>query len=334
VAGAIAAFATGAPTAHALPPVSAQVPRTDCRAPVGYQFNAALPGYVVRDRSRGATCVPFSQVDLSPAGYRGDWLVRQFSDARGRRLLAQCRAQPPCAAVAAAESFQPTEFRATGALVPSGRIGPQAQRVDLRAIRRPGFFARAPYEERIARAERHAYTFELRVPPDPFERLNRGLTRPDHVRGWYLRGRGVPDAHGHRVRGLVILLGGRSIETTAIQDPRDPAYTRDPLTGRYVGREYPAGGTEKWGARQWREHLYELWRAGLDVLTFDKRGHGISGGISADDTLQQGLDMLRAIRALDTGDGVRTLGPDGKARSGLAAVRGLVARGQAGACRS
>jgi hypothetical protein len=327
--GALVALTAMAAPAQALPPVSAQVPRTNCRAPVGYQFNATLPGYVVRDRSRGATCVPFAQVDLPPAGYRGDWLVQRFSDARGRRLLAGCRAQPPCAAVASAEAFQPTEFRATGALVAFGRIDPQAQHVDLRAIRRPGFFARAPYEEPIAQAERHAYTFELRVPPDPYERLVRGLSRPDHVRGWYLEGRGVPDGRGHRVRGLVILQGGRSIETTAIQDPRDHAYTRDPLTGRYVGSEYPAGGTEKWGARQWREHLYELWRAGLDVLTFDKRGHGISGSIIADDTLQQGLDMLRAIRALDTGRGVRTLGPDGKERSGLAAVRALVGPGQA-----
>jgi hypothetical protein len=260
--------------------------------------------------------------------------VQRFSDRRGRRLLAECRAQPPCAAVASAEAFQPTEFRATGALVAFGRIDPQAQHVDLRAIRRPGFFARAPYEEPIAQAERHAYTFELRVPPDPYERLVRGLSRP-RPRAWLVP-RGPRRAGRARTPrpGPGDPAGGRSIETTAIQDPRDHAYTRDPLTGRYVGSEYPAGGTEKWGARQWREHLYELWRAGLDVLTFDKRGHGISGSIIADDTLQQGLDMLRAIRALDTGRGVRTLGPDGKQRSGLAAVRALVGPGQARRIRS
>ena len=329
VAGAAVVLAAGAQAAQALPPASAQVPRTDCRAPVGYALNATLPGYAVRDGSQGQVCVPFAQVALPPAGYRGDYLVRQFSDARGRRLLAQCRAKPPCSAVGSGQSFEPEQFRVTGTLVPFGRIDPQAERVDLRAIRRPGFFARPPYAERIAQAERRAYTFELRVPPDPYERLNLGLSRPDRVRGWYLKGRGVPDGRGRRVRGLVILLGGRSIETTATQDPRDPAYTRDPITGKYAGSAYPAGATEKWGARQWREHLYELWRAGLDVLTFDKRGHGISGSIIADDTLQQGLDMLRAIRALDTGRGVRTLGPDGRERSGRSAVRALLRPGQA-----
>ena len=289
------------PAAAASP--AAEVPPTNCRAPVGYQFNATLPGYAVRDGSLGPRCVPFAPVDLPPAGFRGDWLVQRFSDARGRRLLAQCMARPPCAAATSAQSFQPTQFRATGSLVPFGRIDPHAARVDLRAIRRPGFFARAPYREPIARAERRASTFELRVPPDPYERLDRGLTRPDFVRGWYLKGRGVADGRGHRVRALAILLGGRGIETTAVQDPRDPAYTRDPTTGRYVGASYPARGTEKLDARQWRGYLHELWRAGLDVLTFDKRGHGVSGSIMADDTLQQGLDILRAISALDTGSG-------------------------------
>lgn len=315
------------PAAAASP--AAEVPPTNCRAPVGYQFNATLPGYAVRDRSLGPRCVPFAPVDLPPAGFRGDWLVQRFSDARGRRLLAQCMARPPCAAATSAQSFQPTQFRATGSLVPFGRIDPHAARVDLRAIRRPGFFARAPYREPIARAERRASTFELRVPPDPYERLDRGLTRPDFVRGWYLKGRGVADGRGHRVRALAILLGGRGIETTAAQDPRDPAYTRDPTTGRYVGASYPARGTEKLDARQWRGYLHELWRAGLDVLTFDKRGHGVSGSIVADDTLQQGLDILRAISALDTGSGVRTLGPDGKERAGRAAARALLGRGQA-----
>ncbi len=268
--------------------------------------------------------MPFSQVQLPPAGYAGDYLVRQFSDARGRKLLARCRAEPPCATVTAAERYRPSQFRVTGTIVPFGKIDPLAARVDLRDVRRPRFFARAPYREPIARAEPGTYTFEFRVPPEPYERLNRGITKDDRLRGWYIRGAGVPNGRGRRVRALAILLGGRGIETTAVQDPRDPLYTRSASTGGYVGVPYPSRGTEQWGSRHWREYLYKLYRAGFDVLTFDKRGHGISGDINADNTLEQGLDMLRAVRALRTGRGVRTLGPDGARRSGGAAVRALL----------
>jgi pimeloyl-ACP methyl ester carboxylesterase len=87
---------------------------------------------------------------------------------------------------------------------------------------------------------------------------------------------------------------------------------------------YPSRGTEKWGLRQWRTYLYKLNRAGFDVLTFDKRGHGISGGRTGDNTLQQGLDMLRAIDALKTGTGLRVLGPDDKVRAGRPAARALL----------
>jgi hypothetical protein len=321
---AVSALAGSAAGGRGLPPVAVQVPRTDCQAAVGYSANATLDGYVVPDEQLGRTCVPFAQVQLPPGGYRGDYLVRQFSDARGRRLLADCRTHPPCGAVASAEGYRPTQFRVTGTVVKLGHIDPLAARVDLRKIRRPRFFRKAPYREGIARAESRAYTFEFSVPPEPYERLNRHLTRPDRLRGWYIRGAGVPNRRGRRVRALVILAGGRSVETTAVQDPRDPLYTRSATTGKYVPVSYPARGTEMWGARAWRGYLYKLYRAGFDVLSFDKRGHGISGDLSADNTLQQGLDMLRAIRALHTGRGVRTLGPNGVRRSGRRAVRALL----------
>jgi hypothetical protein len=321
---ALVVLALGTEAAQALPKPSEQVPATDCTARVGYNRNTTLPGYVVRDGTLGKTCVPFSQVPLPPAGYAGDYLVKQFSDARGRRLLAQCRAAPPCATVAAAERYRPTQLRVTGRIVPFGKIDPHAARVDLRDIRRPRFFARAPYREPIARAEPRAYTFDFGVPPEPYERLNRGITKDDRLRGWYLRGAGVPNGRGRRVRALAILLGGRNIETTAVQDPRDPLYARSASTGRYAGVGYPSRGTEQWGGRHWRESLYRLHRAGFDVLSFDKRGHGISGDINADNTLQQGLDMLRAVRALRSSRGVRTLGPDGVRRSGRSAVRAVL----------
>ena len=61
------------------------------------------------------------------------------------------------------------------------------------------------------------------------------------------------------------------------------------------------------------------------MLTFDKRGHGISGGLSADNALQQGLDMLRALDALPDGTRLRLLAPDGRNYSGPAAARQLTA---------
>ena len=254
--------------------------------------------------------------------------MQEFSDEAARRALAACEAQPPCSTITGIRNYTPQPFRATGALVPEGRIDPHLFNVDLRQVRRPAFFKRAPYEEPIAEAERRTYTFEFTVPPEPYERLIRGVTTPVKLRGWYMRGTGVQDGPGRRMRALVIFIGGRSIETTAVQDPRDPLYTRSASTGSYVPVSFPGRGTEKWGARLWREYLNKLNQAGFDVLTFDKRGHGISGGLTPDNTLQQGLDMLRAIQALETGDGVRTLGPDGQLRAGVAAVRGLVAPGE------
>jgi pimeloyl-ACP methyl ester carboxylesterase len=296
---------------------------------VGFALNGSLPGYLVPDKQLATTCVPFTQVPLAPAGYRGDYRVQEFSDVAARRALAACEAKPPCPAVEAARTYQPVQFRKTGTIVPQGRIDPHASNVDLRQIRRPGFFGRAPYREPIAQAQHRTYTFEFTVPPEPYERLNRGITTPVKLRGWYLKGSGVPDSRGRRVHTLVILIGGRTVETTAVHDPRDPLYTRSTSTGKYVSITYPARGTEEWGADIWREYLYKLNRAGFDVLTFDKRGHGISGGITVDNTLRQGLDMLRAIDALKTGNGVRVLGPDGKVRTGGSAVRQLVRPGQA-----
>jgi hypothetical protein len=62
-------------------------------------------------------------------------------------------------------------------------------------------------------------------------------------------------------------------------------------------------------------------RAGFDVLTFDKRGRGISGGYNDINTLEQGRDMWRALGGLETGDGVRALSSSGELIKG-ATVRG------------
>jgi hypothetical protein len=302
------------------PPERAAVPPTDCTAHVGYHQDKDLPGYAVPAAGRTRVCVPFTWIDPAPADYRGDYRVREFSFAAAQRKLDECTAAPPCAALSDVAGYQPSEFRNTGTIVSAGRIDPYAEHLDLAGIRRPAFFARPPYAEGIAAAESRAWTVEFTVPAEPYEVINRGITTPVRLRGWYLRGDGVPDARGHRTRALAVLLGGRTIETTAVQDPADPLYTTT-AAGSHPGVPYPSRGTEKWGARQWREYLDALRRAGFDVLTVDKRGHGISGGHSADNTLQQGLDLLRMVDALAGGDGVRALGPDHVSRAGLDAVR-------------
>jgi pimeloyl-ACP methyl ester carboxylesterase len=318
-------------TRPGLPPESSFVPPTDCSAHVGYNLNQDLPGYVVPDDQLGRVCLPFTQVPLALANYPGDYRVDNFTDVAIRAQLATCRTDPSCdyaGIIEAARNYQPVQFRVTGTIVPFGKIDPNAADVDLADIRRPGFFGRAPYREPIAAVDRRAYTVEFTAPQEPYERLHMGITAPVKLRGWYLQGDGVRQPDGKRRQALAILIGGRSIETTAVQDPKDALYTRD-RNGHYVPVTYPSAGTEKWGLRHWRTYLFRLQQAGFDVLTFDKRGHGISGGYTGDDTLQQGLDMLRAIDALKTGDGLRILGPDRTVRSGGRAARILLRGGDA-----
>jgi pimeloyl-ACP methyl ester carboxylesterase len=98
-------------------------------------------------------------------------------------------------------------------------------------------------------------------------------------------------------------------------------YNYDKEKSAYVARAFPNATTERWAVRAWRNYIYELNRAGFDVFTFDKRGHGISGGYNDTNTLEQGRDMWRALEALETGNGLRALSPTGELIEG-AAVRG------------
>ena len=50
--------------------------------------------------------------------------------------------------------------------------------VDLADIRRPAYFGHKPYEEPIGKAEGRAYTIELTVPRDSFERIHLGRRGP------------------------------------------------------------------------------------------------------------------------------------------------------------
>jgi hypothetical protein len=214
----------------------------------------------------------------------------------------------------------PSEFRSTGTVDASGKIDPHGA-VDLNKIRRPKYFGGQQYREPIAEADARTWIIEFQVPREAYERLHMKRTDPVALRGWYLEGAGIPDEKGGKMRALVVLVGGRSVETTATQAPDARPYDFDATKASYVMREYPDGTSEKFGARGWRDHLYELNRSGFDVLTFDKRGHGISGGYNSVNTLEQGRDMWRALDALESGDGVRALSPSGQLLEGRA-VRG------------
>lgn len=311
-------------TAPSPSPESRFIPPTDCTAQVGMPQQGPLPGYRVPDAAYGHVCVGVTPTPLAPAGFRGDYRVDAFTDRALRGRYEDCRAAGPCAADAQLDDYRPQTFRSTGSVVPFGKVDPYAATLDLSTIRRPGFFGRAPFAEPIASAEQRTTTVELAVPAERYD-IEHGHPEAVRLRGWYLAGRGVADRRGRRQRSLVVLIGGRTVETTATQDPQDPLYVRTP-TGGWANATYPRPGslTESWGGPAWRSYLRALNEDGFDVLTFDKRGHGISGGRTPDNTFQQGLDMLRAVDALRTGRGLRTLGPDGVTRTGRTAARAVV----------
>jgi len=186
--------------------------------------------------------------------------------------------------------------------------------VNLADTRRLAFFGQSVYNENIAKVDDKTYIIEFTVPRGTYERLHLKVHTPIKLRGWFIEGEGILDNTGNKTHAIAIMIGGRSIETTAIHHPDDPLYVYDPETKKYKGISYPneQGMTEKWGLRQWRDYLYALNQAGFDVLTIDKRGHGISGGLTASDTGEQAEDLFRMLDQLESGNGLRILAPTGE----------------------
>ncbi len=127
-------------------------------------------------------------------------------------------------------------------------------------------------------------------------------------------GTGLESPTGSRIHALAIMIGGAGIETTAIHHPDDPLYALDEANGQYKNIPYPnpQGQTKKWGLRQWRQYLYALNQIGFDVLTVDKRRHGISGGLNDMDAAEQAEDIFRMLDQLETGNGLCILTNRGK----------------------
>jgi hypothetical protein len=313
-------------------PSRAEPPRTDCEAYVGADRNAMLPGYRLPTAHGETVCVPLLlSAHRPPPDYQGrDFYVDEFTDAKLKARWRSCKADASCFRRIDAQMqrwLPPNKERArrsTGVVDPSGRIDPDGH-VDLREIRRPAFFAKAPYRESIAQAEPRTYTVEFSAPRDTFERIDLKMQDTIKLRGWYIEGAGVDDGNGGRLRALVIMANGGGGQMTAIQHPDEKAYRIDAATGQAIGIVFPNATTETMGQRWWRENLQALNSAGFDVLAYDRRGEGISGGFSDANTLEQSEDVFRVLEQLESGQGLRLLTPSGQLLEGDAAGGRLLA---------
>lgn len=308
-------------------------PPPECQAHVAYDRDMVLPGYILPTSAGPRTCIPFTSTRAhKPAGYRGDFYVENFTDEKLRKRWEHCEHDKDCRkrvydqVVKRHPPNKEHDLADPRGRFLLGKIEEKGGDTDLGQIRRPGFFARAPYGEPIAAADGDTFVVEFAEPLEAYERLHTHMTGDVKVRGWYIRGAGIADGHGGHKRALIVMNGGGGDRVTAIDDPSDVAYTVDPKTGITIPNDdWPNGKTGVQGQRFWRQTWYRLHQAGFDVLAMDRRGVGISGGYSDTNTLQQGHDLLAIIAQLRTGDGMRALGPDGKLALGAdaaATVRG------------
>ncbi|KJC60430.1 hypothetical protein UP10_12420 [Bradyrhizobium sp. LTSPM299] len=316
----------GPACAQSSSPVPAGEPMPDCHANVGYDRNQELPGYRVPDSKGGTVCVPFlPSLYRAPDGFDAGFHVDEFTDARLKARWAACKADAACLARLKPQldrwvpPNKARSTRVTGTVDPMGRIDPEGD-VDLHQIRRPAFFAREPYHEAIAGADPRTWIVEFTAPHDAFERLHLNMTGTIKLRGWYIEGAGVDDGTGGRTRALIVTSAGGGNQITAIQNLSDAPYTIDPTTQRIAENRFPNATTEGFGMARWRQILYRLNQAGFDVLAYDRRGEGLSGGFSDTNTLEQSADIFRALEQLRTGDGLRLHSPNGEVLAGEAAA--------------
>ena len=199
---------------------------------VGYGKNADLPGFSYQD-PKGSVCIPFVQTSQQPPeGYqREDFYVEEFTDAKIKKKWQEFSQDPDAARpiIELAKSFSLGEIRNTGTVSPIGKIEPNED-VKLADIRRPAFFGQSVYNENIAKVDDKTYIVEFTVPRDTYERLHLKVYTPIKLRGWFIEGEGILDNTGNKTHAIAIMIGGRSIETTAIHHPDDPLYVYDPET--------------------------------------------------------------------------------------------------------
>jgi pimeloyl-ACP methyl ester carboxylesterase len=194
----------------------------------------------------------------------------------------------------------------------------------LTDIRRPAFFGRAPYFEEIAKGEQNTYTIEFTVPRDTLERLQLKMTAPVKLRGWFIQGNGVPDAKGKKRHALVIFICGLSGQWFTISHPDVPSYRYNVQTKQYESLSPP--DSFFLGEKTMRRYLYGFYQAGFDVLAVDKRGHGVSGGVNALNSVEMSEDIFRMLDQFESGEGLTVLAPSGQLLQGKQTA-GLLLRG-------
>src|SRR5687768_4773709 len=131
-------------------------PPVECEARVGYDRDRVMSGYLLPTSAGPKTCIPFSSVAVyPPADYKGDFYVDEFSDAKLRERWADCKRDKVCRdRVLAQVNARRPPNKEYGTTHPDhihllGKPATHGE-VDLKSIRRPAFFAAAPYNEPIA----------------------------------------------------------------------------------------------------------------------------------------------------------------------------------------
>ena len=319
--------ASGARAGGAAAAIVVTTPPPDCQAHAGYDRDLTLPGYLLPTKLASATCIPVTvTAQRPPAKYKGDFYVEEFTDQKLRQRWAECKLDKACfekvnkIVLTRRPPNKEHDHRSARDTYLLGKIDSDNPNVDLKTVRRPAFFAQAPYRESIAQDEGHTFTVEFTAPPEPFERLKLNWKDDIKLRGWYQVGQGIDDGKGGKARALIVMTAGGGGRIVAIEDPRNELYYYDTATGNTVNRVYPDQTTGASGERNWREMAHIFNAAGYDVLNYDRRGVGVSGGYSDTNTVQQGRDLLKVVSDLKTGAGVRVLTPSGEEHKGLEAA--------------
>lgn len=311
-------------------------PAAECEARVGYDRDREMTGYILPTAAGPRTCIPFSTVKAKPpANYVGDFYVDEFSDERLRAKWADCKLEEKCRERVGKQiqarrppnkeyrNTNPEQIRLLGKL-PQDEVGD----IDLGRVRRPAFFAAAPWNEAFAALDGQAYTVEFKAPRDPHERIHHKMEGDVRIRGWYVRGSGVDDGKGGKRRALIVMTPGGGGRIAAITHPDDRLY-RIKEDGETKINSFPSERSGGTGQQMWRELARTFQVAGFDVLLYDRRGVGISTGYVDTNTLQQGRDILAMVASLRSGEGLRILSPAGREQRGSAAASTL--RGSAAA---
>ena len=327
VACVLAAIAAGGARAGgAAAAIDVTTPPPDCQTHAGFDRDLTLPGYLLPTKLASATCIPVTvTAQRPPAKYKGDFYVEEFTDQKLRQRWAECKLDKACfekvnkIVLTRRPPNKEHDHRSARDTYLLGKIDSDNPNVDLKTVRRPAFFAQAPYRESIAQDEGHTLTVEFTAPPEPFERVKLNWKDDIKLRGWYQVGQGIDDGKGGKARALIVMTAGGGGRIVAIEDPRNELYYYDTATGNTVNRVYPDQTTGASGERNWREMAHIFNAAGYDVLNYDRRGVGVSGGYSDTNTVQQGRDLLKVVSDLKTGAGVRVLTPSGEEHKGLEA---------------